>query len=914
MKKKILTFLTIAFMSLSLSGCGFEDMIANLDNGDSVFHQITDRNVAFIQELNRRGFLSDESAAAWEESVKNKINTLVEQARGGAFNNIDDFRNAVTWTTQDDYDAYTGKDGNKPYMNEDGEMDYTLTESPLHSSCEHHSSDTYEPSTFYQLEPCDEEDDKGEKCGVDYWAEISGNTSFNTIAEFSHKDFEIPLIGVSTPLNLSKIKDNNSVVAFRLYDDTQVEQLKNALSREIYVISSFDSSKTPEKLQVMLAMLDKDQDTAVELVNTYGIADVQVGAYKLGELAQNCLNGLQAEHIKAIEKDILAYCVPLKDENGNAVTYLQTEGYSREGGRYTEVDGLTVPYIFADTEEAQRKSGGRVHIGDDSEAIEDNTLGMDLVTTSGGKVSLMIRLMEFNPELMDILEGQRDSIERDKLRGKYYITQQEGNCAIRLDYPLYKIESINTDSLASADWYTTISDTGLYMDVKDGYIYDDQHMRMEYEPNLYNTGSSIFWKSDYINPKDTSSQKITMTYQGEQIPIRPLVLKDYVELYAMKDDSGNSIAKVTGSAVEYWIPIGRRMRVTKLEGTVDDIPTFAQSLSFEGGLLDNPNWISLYDISDKTSGYGFYEDVNERLGLGTENESNVQSAIDAVRSSGDKLKDKTGLTVASNKFGFALDAMFTYINPVIAMGTEEELGSDGFSYKTPALAQNDHDGVYTKGASGTYGTPTVYGMALSTPATNANLTGSWIGGTESSCVDINRWNNWLTYNHFRYQVDVYKLLELLGIVIDEQNQGESAIVFDKDTLELVSNDLSTKVEETSVRWLRTASRIFGFILTAYGMLLLGAWVFDTNIYAGPKLVSLMTLGRWQAVRDKSDIGDVCGGDDVRFVDLRDMVISLIELTALGVLLWYVDFFDIKNIVEKYVGPLADKIKDLLIGG
>lgn len=909
MKKKILTFLTIAFMSLSLSGCGFEDMIARLDNGENVFQQITDRNVAFIQELNRRGFLSDDSAAAWEESVKNKIGTLVEQAKGGTFKNVDDFANAITYTTQQDYDNYNGYNGNKPYMNEDGEMDYSITESPLSNGCDHHG-DSFEPSTFYQEETCEEKDAEGNSCGATYWAKSGTNTSFNDIATYARNSDGFLVFGIDR----SQLKTNTSVVAFRLYDDTQVEQLKNALSREIYVISSFDSSKTPEKLQVMLAMLDKDQDTAVELVNTYGIADIQVGSYKLGELAQNCLNGLQAEHIKAIEKDILAYCVPLKDENGNAVTYLQTEGYSREGGRYTEVDGLTVPYIFADTEEAQRKSGGRVHIGDDSEAIEYNTLGKDLVATSGGKVSMMIRLMEFNPELMDILEGQRDSIERDKLRGKYYITQQEGNCAIRLDYPLYKIESINTDSLASADWYTTISDTGLYMDVKDGYIYDDQHMRMEYEPNLYNTGSSIFWKSDYINPKDTSSQKITMTYQGEQIPIRPLVLKDYVELYAMKDDSGNSIAKVTGSAVEYWIPIGRRMRVTKLEGTVDDIPTFAQSLSFEGGLLDNPNWISLYDISDKTSGYGFYEDVNERLGLGTENESNVQSAIDAVRSSGDKLKYKTGLTVASNKFGFALDAMFTYINPVIAMGTEEELGSDGFSYKTPALAQNDHDGVYTKGASGTYGTPTVYGMALSTPATNANLTGSWIGGTESACVDINRWNNWLTYNHFRYQVDVYKLLELLGIVIDEQNQGESAIVFDKDTLELVSNDLSTKVEETSVRWLRTASRIFGFILTAYGMLLLGAWVFDTNIYAGPKLVSLMTLGRWQAVRDKSDIGDVCGGDDVRFVDLRDMIISLIELTALGVLLWYVDFFDIKNIVEKYVGPLADKIKDLLIGG
>lgn len=896
MKKKILTFLTIAFMSLSLSGCGFEEVLTKIDNGPNAFYQIRDRNVEFIEKLNEQGFLTDEAAEQWRNSVITKVDNFVKMASTNQTfldTKVGDFKNAITDTTRTDHAE------SKAYMNEDKEMEYGLSEGPLTNIGEHDHDGTQKSWTFYVKQTCDHKDnDNAPECGVEYWAQgDSDSTSFNDIHS-----------------NDDQLKDNNTVIAYRLYDDTQVEQLRNALTREIYVISEFDTNNTPEKLQVILAILDKDSKTAVELVENYGLYDTKVGAYKLGELAPNCTNNLEAAQIKALEEALIAYCVPLKDSNGNAVTYLQTEGYSGNQDRYKEENGIEIPYIFADTHEAERESGGRVRIGDDSTIIESNTLGRDLCVTSNGKVSIMFRIMEFNPDLIDILDGQEDALERDKLRGKYYITQQADKYAIRLDYPLYKIESINTDSLASADWYTTISDTGLYMDVKDGYIYDDQHVKMDYEPNLYNTGSSIFWKSDYINPKDTSSQKITMTYQGEQIPIRPLVLKDYVELYAIKDDAGNSIASVTGAASEYWIPIGRRMRVTKLEGDIDDVETFAQSLAFDGSLLDTPNWVSLNEVSDRTSGYGFYEDINERLGLGKENEANIQQAIDAVRSDGDKLKEKTGLTVSSSNFGFALDAMFTYINPVLAMGTEEELGSDGFSYKTPALAQDDHDGVYTKGASGTYGTPTIYGMALSTPVTNANLTGTWLGGNESSCVDITNWNNWLMNNHFLYRVDITKLLEILGIIIDEQNQGESAIIFDKDTLELVSNDLSTKVEETSVRWLRTASRIFGFILTAYGMLLLGAWVFDTNIYAGPKLVSLMTLGRWQAVRDKSDIGDVCGGDDVRFVDLRDMIISLIELTALGVLLWYVDFFDIKSIVEKYVGPLAEKIKDLLIGG
>lgn len=903
LKKKLLLLMSVALLSLSLSGCGFEDIIPYIDNGMNAFDNVRERNLNFIDKLREQGFLTSEQAESWKESVNDKMDKLENSANG---ENPGDFQNAITDTTMQDFIKFN-EDDSSVYMNEDGEMIYNATGPFLSPVGDHSHTGTQNPSTFYVEQTCShtEPGTNGEEieCGVDYWAEVSKDNSFNVIAGYGNK------------YGGANLKKDSTVIAYRLYDDSQVEQLRNALTREIYVINNFDTNNTPEKLQVILAILNKDAKTATNLVENYGLSDTQIESYKLGELAEGCINQLTDKHIKALETALIGYCVPLRDENGNSVTYLQTEGYAKGGERYKEEDGLQVPYIFADTQEAQRKSGGRVYIGDDSGAINENTLGRDLCITSNGKVSMMLRIMEFNPDLIDILNGQEETLEQDKLRGKYYITQQTEKYAIKLDYPLYKIASIETDSLTSQNWYTTISNTGLYMDVKDGYIYDDQHIKMNYKDFFYNTGSSVFWKSDYVNPKDTNSEKITMEYHGVQIPIRPLVLLDYVELYSIRDNNGYSIANVSGDKDEFWIPIGRRLRVSKLEGDAEDVEYFAQSLSFDGELIDNPNLISLAQISDKISGYGFFEDVNVRLGLGLENESSIQQGIDGEHSDGDRLKDKTGLTLKRENFGFTMDAFLTEINPVMVLGTEEKLKDDGFTYETPALAHDDYNNVNKKQSlTGTYLTPTVYGMCTGMRLTEANLDGTWIGNTESTSNGMLKWNTWLSSNHFLYSVDIYKILELMGVIFDVQNQGENAIVFDKDTLAYISGQLAEKTETAVVRWLRTASRIFGFIITAYGMLLMGAWVFDTNIYAGPKLVKLMTFGKWEAIRDKSDIGGMCGvEDDFRFVDLRDMVVAFIEFTAIGVLLWYVDFFDIKELVERYVGPLMETIRDMLMG-
>ena len=374
----------------------------------------------------------------------------------------------------------------------------------------------------------------------------------------------------------------------------------------------------------------------------------------------------------------------------------------------------------------------------------------------------------------------------------------------------------------------------------------------------------------------------------------------------------------SGDGPEYWIPMGRRLRVRRLKGVEGDIPKFAQSLSWDGKVTENPNYISLEQIADKTSGYGFYDEVGEVLGLGTKNEQAVQDKIDATRSAGEKLgtvTDPNGNSNTSSADGiFGLDsskARFTYINPVMCLGTEED--EDGVNYKTPGLASSDHDRVYNKQAGGTYTCPTVYAMCVTTPINNANMMGtSWIGEAKESCTDLNSWNDWLYSNGFVYQVDIDKILELLGVVIDIQNQESEGLAFNGDTLIAVQNQLDETASGKLERMIKTISKIVSFMIQAYGLILIGAWIFDTNIYAGPGLVKMLTAGQWEAVKEKSDY--TVNTDDVKYVDLKDMLIALVKFTAIGVLLWFFDFYRLKDIIDTYIEPLINTLKKMIIGG
>lgn len=903
--------------SISLTGCveGVGFVMSRLDNPKNAFDEVRERNIDFIETLHEQGFLTDTQKDDWVESVTKKVDKLWLEANDGDIDNDDDeakqrrtlfanpFIQAVTPESAKQLDAWINEKSGL-VMNSSYKL-VPINETDLNDlngkigQCGENGHTGGDPQTgsFYtKTASCSHEEEvNGEKkeCGAACWEEIK-LSNFDWIA------------GQVSGMDDFKGK------AYPLYDSNQVSYVMDALQRPIYIITKFEGNNTPEKLQAILAILNKDQQAAQTVISQYSLENEAIGSYHLGELAATPT--LTKDHIKDLETVLISYCEPALDENGAKVPYLKVGGYKpgNENGkpyRYEEVRGdngevYKVPYIFADTESQD------VIMGDDT-SLHTSKLGQDLLLSADGKIALAGRLMEFNPELIETLKDQQRIADDNTVRGKFYVLQNSENYVIKLDYPLYKISEIRLDGEnSSKNWRVGIEDSTLFMNLGDGAIYDQEHNKIKYSDKFYTNESCIFWNFNYINSADPNSDKITVTDPMTKIKMKvhPLVLLDYVETYRIQDTSGKSLAKgSTDDQPEYWIPMGRRMRVSKLKGGEADIDKFAQSLESDGSYPSSPHYISLKSVSDKTSGYDFYEGINERLGLGDDNEEEVKTALAGGRDG--KLVDALSMNVdTSNEFGFGKDVMFTYINPTVCIGQVQDESDDG-RLKSPAVGQIDHDRVYTS-----YQSPTVYGMCLSTKLTDSGMVGgSWIGGSVEESVGLKNWNNWLKLNSFAYQVDIEEILELLGVVIDLQEQGENAIVFDPNVIGAVSEEFNTVNQSNLERFIRTSSRIFGVLLMSYALLLVGAWVFDTNVFGGPQLLTKLTFGHWIAVQDKDEVGDYAG-EEKHYMDLRDIMVEMVLITAVGVFLFMFDFFDMKEMLMRYIQPLIDTVKSLVTGG
>lgn len=940
--KKIALFASVATIGLSLTGCGWDDIQSNTDNAENVFNQLESRNQDFINLLEQQGLLSSREAKNYTESLQSKMTALKNTMKsdGNSSTTVqDDVMHAITPETQNFHKNFKRKNGTVsvhkdgtiylPYTKEDPNKPGVWIEDaslPLDTSQQmwdpndvklSSGVNMYYNGEFFIEQACDcTPNPDGSK---DHTVHLIPQSlpKFDTINQVLTRTDRDGKNGVVDKIKNLFPRSNIQCrgEAYRLFDSTQVTSLTDALTRPIYIVTKFDANHTAAKFQAVLAILGDDKEEAKRIVEDLGLKNATISSGSTGNTLDKYADytgNLSDAQLTALENFLMQYCEPCTYDDGTPVTYLRCKGYS--GYDRVDPDDTAVPYIFADTRAVREN-----FIGTDETQMKESTLGDDVTVLADGKAAISIRIMEFNPDLIDALKEQDRLSDDNKTRGKFYKTTKSSTlAAIRLDYPMYKIDSIKTDSTTSEDWKVKIKDTGLFMDLGDGSVYDDQHYVLEYaNQKLYTKESVLFWDYNYVDADDPNSQKVQMTdtYTNKSFTVHPLVLRDYVELYYIREGDNDIVDGTPSDSPEFWIPIGRRLRVTKLKGGKEDINKFARSLAFDGTLPESVNYISLDKISDRTSGYGFYEGVTERLGLGVDNPTEIQNKInESPRTDDMRLMDVSGGTYTLDTFGLTQkEAMFNEIFPTICLGETQEMNADGVRYDAVALAQTDHDSVYTKGASGTYTAPTVYGMTLSTPLTSANITGGdWIGNTENASTGVQDWNLWLSDNHFNYRVPLRKILELLGIAIDQLNDGDSAITFDGETLKYLTNKYEEDAKTNLEVYVRTMTVIIGFIIQAYALLLLGAWVFDTNIYDGPQLVKKMTFGKWEAVKDKGEYASDTG--EIHYMDLKDMIFALVKFTAIGVLLWFFDPYDLMNILKQHILPLMDTFKSMILGG
>lgn len=903
----------VSAITLSLSGCTsngditWENICKYTDGGEDTFNYIRDRNLEVIDNLYNAGFLTKQERDEMKKSLEDKVSALtnaVEKSddRKIASDIVNTFVGALTnETIAEAKDLMKGKsgDGANAFFDENGKFvtPYlgTFTDSDHNpKSCDHHykfSDPANNRGGLWVSTTCTETVGEGQdahECGATYYVAANKNNIFDTVIQ-----------------NVAK-NENTGGRSFALFDNSIANTLVSNLGRNIYVINKFDTiNHKPEHLQLTLAILKEEKDRAEQIMKDNGLSDAALGTNTKASVLVNKIGSIDNNTKAKLEQYLLSFGELAKDESGNSITYLNV--VADAGGQKRKDDNGFVS-VFAETwasDESMTNGGNDTRLG--SVGVE-NRLGIDFCLSTDHRVSMRVRLKEFNPDLVSELSGAVAGEDGPTgIKGQYYLTQYindtNSKVAVKLDYPLYKIEEIRTAGLDQTDWWTVIAPTELSMSALDGTMFDSNGVSMPKngEGFNYNGCSMKFWPYDYVNMKDPSSAKVSVDIKeinGTMVKAfcRPIVLTDYTELYYIRDtdDKGLYTDLDANDNPEYWAALGRRMRVNKFSGgSGDDTNRFAVSLNRDGSKSDN--YISLTKIIDRTSGDQDHEGLAEALGLGKSN------GTDSAGGAND------GIYGSGTNFGLKQDYYYDYINPVILLGTA------GTHYP---LAQNDYANVNTRaaGTNSTYTCPTTYGMCLSIDLKENNLVGGdWINGKSYECQGLIEWNKWLEDNKFVYRIDIDRLLDMLDISIDVTEEKEKAITFNPDIIEHIQNGEKELQDYSITRLIKTLTKIFGVILNAYAILLVAAWLIDVNVYGGPRLLNKMTLGRWEAIHDEDDIPMHSGKDDeIFYMDKKHILMAMIAIMAVGITLLMFDFTDLARYFRWLFSGIIETLKNILI--
>lgn len=507
----------------------------------------------------------------------------------------------------------------------------------------------------------------------------------------------------------------------------------------------------------------------------------------------------------------------------------------------------------------------------------DSTLGKDLTLTSDGVVTMKIRMYEFNPDAIDLLcgaaEGERDKYYVDTAQGIVYLmeypiavaqtlktVEKDGETQYQLDFEdkatMFR-GNIATGQMASMD--------GTVWEVEGDYIYSTSGEK---------GGASSFAISGQTEYDDIGAKKKTI--KG----CHRVVLLDYLEMSPMPD-----LVKD-----EEFVALGRRIRLKRRKGTYkQEIGVFVDK---NGKVADASPKILATDMID-----------NRSLKAGKKSEGGYETDGKVVKLA---LKEKKG--TGKNK----------------KAEKEEETGlASAQKYKHFPAVYDDviklklsFPGNVDKADKGSVGDGKTM-MRFAGLATDANifdtaLYSNWINieGDGDGNGSLEWWNTWLKDNSYQYYIDPNTLMAYLGENYSYEMSGEGQIILDLETIGKIQDGYDEDDRRDLTASIRTASVALGIILIAYSVLIVGAWIFDTSLVAGPKLLKFLSFGQWTAITNDDEVPYV-DTDKQQFVKLKDVVIRAVVICCIAAALTLLDVISILHWIVNTFGGLIGVIKGLL---
>ena len=138
------------------------------------------------------------------------------------------------------------------------------------------------------------------------------------------------------------------------------------------------------------------------------------------------------------------------------------------------------------------------------------------------------------------------------------------------------------------------------------------------------------------------------------------------------------------------------------------------------------------------------------------------------------------------------------------------------------------------------------------------------------------------------------------------------VILDLETVAKIQKEMNQESAYSRNRFVSTSIVVIGWILIGYAMLLMLAWVLDTNADMGIKLTEKLTLGHWVAIRYKDDM-PYYDASERKYMTLGNMIMRCSVVIVVGILLLRIDVFEIVLFLINMFGDAAIKIEEIIRG-
>lgn len=202
-----------------------------------------------------------------------------------------------------------------------------------------------------------------------------------------------------------------------------------------------------------------------------------------------------------------------------------------------------------------------------------------------------------------------------------------------------------------------------------------------------------------------------------------------------------------------------------------------------------------------------------------------------------------------------------------------------------------------------------YTITTNSDMFETKLFDSWINSANES-ASLGWWHDWLSKNEYKYSLSSVDIENFLNENYAYEMSQSGIIILDLEVVAKIQEQMNQESEAESARMFRTIFLIIGWVLVLYAVILILAWLLDTNLDLGIGLVEKLTFGHWVPVKYIEDIPN-SDAEARQYVTLGAISIRCLIIAAVGILLILIDVLDILLFLLGTLGIFADKVSQLI---